>query len=188
MKALKIPLGSAARDLLREADRNNDGYIDFAEFETVIRKRQKMIAHLFNMLDATKDGHITAEEIRQQVGSALHIDLSPAEATAMINRICPTGGPVSYAHFRRAVALFPADTERDLIRLWQNSAALSFMLYNDAPKQQTSTSILLAGFIAGAVSRTCTAPFDRLSLVLRAGNTVHHGSSSLLGALKVAYT
>jgi solute carrier family 25 phosphate transporter 23/24/25/41 len=184
MKALNLPLGSAAAELIAEADSVGDGYIGLYEFKIIMRKRQKLISELFYMLDITKDGQLTAEELREGLGAALRIDLSPAEASAMIKRISPSGGAVSYANFQRALSLFPGHTRQDLVKLWRRSAALSFMLYADGPKQQSSALILTAGCIAGAVSRSCTAPFDRLSLVLRAGNTVHHGSG-LLGALSV---
>lgn len=185
MKALKLPLGSAAACLLAEADRNKDGFVDFEEFKTLLNKRQQLISDLFLLIDRNKDGRINPEEVRVALADALKIDLSPAEADAMIKRIAPTGGPVSYSKFQAAVSLFPAHTQAELVQLWRTSSSLTFMLYVDAPQPQSSTLILTAGCIAGAVSRSCTAPFDRVSLVLRAGNTVHHNGSGLFGALAV---
>lgn len=44
--------------------------------------------------------------------------------------------------------------------------------------------VLIAGFIAGVISRSLTAPFDRLSICMRAGHTIHHGHESLYATLK----
>jgi solute carrier family 25 phosphate transporter 23/24/25/41 len=55
-----------------------------------------------------------------------------------------------------------------------------------AGQQHFSTPlVLLAGFIAGVISRTITAPFDRLSICMRAGYTIHQGNSgSIIGTLQ----
>lgn len=98
--------------------------------------------------------------------------------------------------------LFPADTKLEFIKLWANTSASAYMLHTDVPHVTPSHLVLLgtieidvivgysllfcsfvAGFLAGAVSRSMTAPFDRLSLVLRAGGTVHAGKG-LVGAFQ----
>lgn len=55
----------------------------------------------------------------------------------------------------------------------------------NAPKHFSTPLVLLAGFIAGVISRSITAPFDRLSICMRAGYTIHQGNQgSILGTLQ----
>jgi hypothetical protein len=52
-------------------------------------------------------------------------------------------------------------------------------------KHFSTPMVLLAGFIAGVISRTITAPFDRLSICMRAGYTIHASNQgSMFGTLQ----
>lgn len=59
----------------------------------------------------------------------------------------------------------------------------------DGTRIRTPLEILTAGFIAGAVSRTCTAPFDRLRSLMAAGGTttLKNADGSILNGLKSMY-
>jgi len=62
-------------------------------------------------------------------------------------------------------------------------STLSSLIKGDEKHFSTSL-VLFAGFSAGVISRSITAPFDRLSICLRAGGTIHANHSSLIGTLR----
>jgi hypothetical protein len=194
------------RNVLLEADTDNDGTISFEEFVILVRKREALISDLFEKLDTDHDGVLNTKEVQEGLQKAMKVQLSDAEIQKLFSKINRSSDSSSFTSndFKRAMILFPAHTQKELVQMWCQNSALSYLMYHDVPTQPSPVQTLTAGFVAGAVSRyklilspqedrlskgfvlfvrTMTAPFDRVSLCLRAGGTQHAGKG-VFGAIR----
>jgi solute carrier family 25 phosphate transporter 23/24/25/41 len=165
--------------------------VDFDQFKRMVMERDRMITDMFEAIDTNGDGRLQREEVKQEMARQLHIELSEHDIDLMFRG----------SHQRDALTLnelrdilcvhgIAATTPSDMIRSWLRLPATNYHLYTDSPTasfaSQLSLDTLICGFVAGGVSRTLTAPMDRLSLVMRAGGTVHakSGGGSVLGTMR----
>ena len=100
--------------------------------------------------------------------------------------------------YSQLAVLMPAISTKSVTRTWLNYAPAA-MRHGGLPPdakagdQQTLSTVgknLLCGAIAGAVSRTCTAPLDRLKVIMQAGGGVggtFSGKFALRGAIRDVY-
>mmetsp|Transcript_13471 Transcript_13471/g.24381 ORF Transcript_13471/g.24381 Transcript_13471/m.24381 type:complete len:582 (-) Transcript_13471:318-2063(-) len=77
-----------------------------------------------------------------------------------------TPGRVDYATFRELLVLVPETDPKSLFEYWQQAVDFEFG-HPDETNKSAFLETFIAGGIAGAVSRTCTAPLDRLKLLLQ---------------------
>jgi len=149
-----------------------------------VRKREQLVQELFDTLDVNHDGKLSPDEIEAAANNTLNIRLSKSEIKKLFESIHPNNTTeITWKEFEKVLVLFPAHSKKELIQMWGRTATLSYYLHHDKPAQQPSSITLIAGFVAGAISRTMTAPFDRVSIVLRAGQTIHEGKG-VFGALR----
>lgn len=100
------------------------------------------------------------------------MDSSQETVESIIMRIDLDGdGKISFDEFRRFYFLLPAEMIKSSFKTWNRSAidiGESVIIPEDKKPGTSVMTTLLAGGIAGAVSRTATAPLDRLKVVLQA--------------------
>ncbi len=146
------------RKILLEADSEKNGTISFNEFTTLIRKREKLVSELFANLDRDHNGILDMKEVQEGLKLSMNIQLSDAEVQNLfskINRIKPSTSATTFSvnDFKRSLVLFPAHTKQELVNLWCQTSALSYMGYVDQPSQPSAAITLAAGLVAGGVSR-----------------------------------
>lgn len=107
--------------------------------------------------------------------------------------LCLEGnGYIDFQEWRDFLLLLPQKTTiTEIYQYYQTStqltqdAEVAFSHTDEAA--QNAYKYLAAGGIAGAVSRTCTAPFDRLKVYLITQTSTEASSSSIMSAIRQIY-
>ncbi|XP_052086194.1 uncharacterized protein LOC127723558 isoform X2 [Mytilus californianus] len=103
-----------AKKMIREVDRNGDGFIDYKEFETIMSKNSKPICLIdyedevlrqaFDSFDVDKNGEITIEELIMVLQS-LGTETAEMDASEMLKEADLNGdGVISFEEFARVAA------------------------------------------------------------------------------------
>ncbi|XP_077188940.1 mitochondrial adenyl nucleotide antiporter SLC25A24 isoform X1 [Paroedura picta] len=182
LKALGIPLGDdAEKKIFKAGDTNQDGKLDFEEFMNYLKDHEKKMKLAFKSLDKNNDGKIDASEVVQSL-KILGIDISIRQAEKILQSIDADGTmSVDWNEWRDHFLLNPATDIQEIVRYWKHSTVLdigdSLTIPDEFTEEEKKTGQwwrqLLAGGVAGAVSRTGTAPLDRLKVMMQV-----HGSKS----------
>ncbi|XP_062410687.1 calcium-binding mitochondrial carrier protein SCaMC-2-B isoform X1 [Sardina pilchardus] len=173
--------------IVKAGDKDLDGQLDFEEFVHYLRDHEKKLRLVFKSLDKKNDGRIDSQEIMQSLRD-LGVHISEQQAEKILKRI--TRGhmvaPIMYMdkngtmtidwnEWRDYHLLHPADNIPEIILYWKHSTIFdvgeSLMVPDEFTAEEKITGMwwrhLVAGGGAGAVSRTCTAPLDRLKVLMQ---------------------
>ncbi|EGF82382.1 hypothetical protein BATDEDRAFT_9761, partial [Batrachochytrium dendrobatidis JAM81] len=173
-----IPLGSTfmyARELVRACDKTADGRITFPEFEAFVKEKEKELLQLFQEIDSGNDNVIHLTELLSSVRAA-GIDVSEQELQQFIEHVDKgNDGVIDFFEWRDYLLLLPQKTTltnvfkffNTLPNVDLNADAVPIPDHISVPGFSARLKYFLAGGIAGAVSRTATAPLDRLKVLLQ---------------------
>ncbi|XP_021207989.1 calcium-binding mitochondrial carrier protein SCaMC-2 isoform X2 [Bombyx mandarina] len=155
------------------------GDVTLSEFIHYVREHEKNLRLQFKHLDRNQDGKVDLEELISAFAD-LGIAIGRNEAMNLLKRMDQDGSlNISYDEWRDYLLLAPATDIHALIHFWRHSTYLDIGEDMNVPDDFTQSELqtgkwwrhLLAGGIAGAVSRTCTAPLDRLKVFLQVNTT-----------------
>ncbi|XP_074035025.1 short Calcium-binding Mitochondrial Carrier isoform X2 [Leptinotarsa decemlineata] len=158
-----------------KSTKSKSGELSLADFIYYVREHEKNLRLHFTHLDKNKDGKIDLEELIRAFND-LGIPLERGEATNLLQRMDQDGSlNISYDEWRDFLLLAPSNNLQDLIGYWRHSTYLDIGEDMNVPDDFTQNEMqtgkwwrhLAAGGVAGAVSRTCTAPLDRLKVFLQ---------------------
>ncbi|XP_072220171.1 mitochondrial adenyl nucleotide antiporter SLC25A24-like isoform X2 [Leuresthes tenuis] len=175
LKAMGIFRHGAAQKIVSSGDQNNDGFLDFNEFTKYLKEHEKKLLLTFKSLDRNNDGRIDASEIQQSLAE-LGMDVSKEDALKILQSMDIDGTMmVDWNEWREHFLLYPAHNLEEIIRYWKHSSVLdigdSLAIPDEFTDEEKSSGIwwkqLAAGAMAGAVSRTGTAPLDRLKVFMQ---------------------
>nr|XP_046231445.1 calcium-binding mitochondrial carrier protein SCaMC-2 isoform X1 [Scatophagus argus] len=173
--------------IVKAGDKDLDGQLDFEEFVHYLRDHEKKLRLVFKSLDKKNDGRIDSQEIVQSLRD-LGVNISEEQAEKILKRIRRghIWAPILYMdkngtmtidwnEWRDYHLLHPADNIPEIILYWKHSTILdvgeSLMVPDEFTAEEKKTGMwwrhLVAGGGAGAVSRTCTAPLDRLKVLMQ---------------------
>ncbi|RMC08418.1 hypothetical protein DUI87_14662 [Hirundo rustica rustica] len=167
--------------IFKAGDTNQDGQLDFEEFMQYLKEHEKKMKLAFKSLDKNNDGKIEASEVVQSL-KILGINISEKQAEKILQSIDADGTmTVDWNEWRDHFMFNPATDIEEIIRYWKHSTVLdigdSLTVPDEFTEEEKKTGQwwkqLLAGGVAGAVSRTGTAPLDRLKVMMQV-----HGSKS----------
>ncbi|CAH1786844.1 unnamed protein product [Owenia fusiformis] len=187
---LKIPqVPGHAEKLLAKSDLNKDEHLDFAEFVQYVSEHEKQLKLAFNKLDRDKDGAIDANEIWTSLRNlGVHIDRAEAERLMKKMDMDKTL-KVDWNEWRQYLILYPGSYHdlQEILHYWRHATIIDIGDNTLVPDDFTETELktgmwwrhLVAGGAAGVVSRTCTAPLDRLKVLLQ----VHGSRVNNLGVI-----
>ncbi|KAG7281926.1 hypothetical protein CRUP_002984, partial [Coryphaenoides rupestris] len=168
---------SAVDKIVRAGDTNQDGELDFEEFTQYLRTHERRLKLMFSSLDRNNDGEIDGAEIQQSLHS-IGVDISLKEADRILRSMDKDGTmTIDWIEWRDHFQFNPLHNMEDVARYWKHSMILDTGEQLRVPEdlsEQSKSSVwrqLIAGALAGAVSRTGTAPLDRLKVFLQV-----HGS------------
>ncbi|XP_075160802.1 short Calcium-binding Mitochondrial Carrier isoform X1 [Haematobia irritans] len=164
-----------AEKFLEHSDKTQSGDVGLAEFVHYIREHEKNLRLQFSHLDKNRDGKVDLEELISAFKD-LGIEVDMEEARHLLSRMDQDGSlNISYNEWRDFLLLAPSSDIHDLIKFWRHSTYLDIGEDMNVPDDFTPTELqsgmwwrhLAAGGVAGAVSRTCTAPLDRIKVFLQ---------------------
>ncbi|PIO26395.1 hypothetical protein AB205_0133420 [Aquarana catesbeiana] len=193
-------------EILRVGDTDQDGQLSFEEFTRYLVEREKRLLIMFNSLDRNNDGCIDVSEI-QQCFQSLGIHITPDQAHKILLSMDRDGTlTIDWLEWRDHFLLNALHNMEDVVTYWKHSSTKICRKSNDVygvyveqmldigeslavPDEFSKKEIrsgmwwkqLLAGGVAGAVSRTGTAPLDRLKVLMQVHGSKSHGISMLRG-------
>nr|XP_020472736.1 calcium-binding mitochondrial carrier protein SCaMC-1 [Monopterus albus] len=181
----------AAEKIISSGDENRDEGLDFSEFAKYLKDHEKKLLLTFKSLDRNNDGRIDFKEIQQSLAE-LGLEVSREAAEKILQSIdVDDTMTVDWNEWREHFLFNPATDLQEIIRYWKHDSVLdigdSLAIPDEFTEEEKMTGLwwkqLTAGAMAGAVSRTGTAPLDRIKVFMQ----VHSSKSneiSLVGGFK----
>uniref|UniRef100_A0A8C5N3B8 Calcium-binding mitochondrial carrier protein SCaMC-2 n=1 Tax=Leptobrachium leishanense TaxID=445787 RepID=A0A8C5N3B8_9ANUR len=175
------------RKIVKAGDKDQDGQLDFEEFVHYLRDHEKKLRLVFRSLDKKNDGCIDAQEIMQSLRD-LGVNISEQQAEKILKRMDKNGTmTIDWNEWRDYHLLHPAENIPEIILYWKHSTIFdvgeNLIVPDEFTVEEIQTGMwwrhLVAGGGAGAVSRTCTAPLDRLKVLMQ----VHASRSNNMSIL-----
>ncbi|KAJ8279130.1 hypothetical protein COCON_G00061960 [Conger conger] len=193
LKAMGIAFTKgAAQKMVSAGDHDKDAGLDFNEFSRYLKEHEKKLRLTFKSLDKNQDGRIDSTEIKQSLAD-LGMDISKEEAEKILSSIDVDGTmTVDWNEWREHFLFNPATNLQEIIRYWKHSTVLdigdSLSIPDEFTEEEKTTGMwwkqLLSGAMAGAVSRTGTAPLDRMKVFMQVHATKSN-KISLVGGFKL---
>ncbi|XP_060890442.1 mitochondrial adenyl nucleotide antiporter SLC25A24-like [Labrus mixtus] len=176
LAAMGIKAGQgAAEKIVSAGDQDKDARLDFNEFSKYLKDHEKKLQLTFKSLDKNNDGRVDPLEIKQAL-EELGLEISKEGASKILQSIDVDGTmTVDWNEWREHFLFNPATDLQEIIRYWKHSTVLdigdSLAIPDEFTEEEKTTGLwwrqLSAGAMAGAVSRTGTAPLDRMKVFMQ---------------------
>lgn len=158
-------------------------HLDFRDFVEYVTETDRKMQILFQDLDLDKNGIIDREEIKRGFEN-LGIFLSDAQTDKLLENIDRNNSlQIDWKEWRDFFRFAPHDRIEEALRYWRTETFVDYAdqsIPNDFTKKEKESGFwwrnLVAGGLAGAISRTCTAPLDRVRIFLQV-----HGVENKIG-------
>ncbi|XP_019415329.1 PREDICTED: calcium-binding mitochondrial carrier protein SCaMC-2-like isoform X2 [Lupinus angustifolius] len=175
--ALQIPPEyKYAKDLFKVCDANSDGRIDYPEFRQYMDDKELELYQIFQSIDVEQNGSIHSEELSDALGRA-GIEMCEGELVRFVEHVDKDrNGVITFEEWRDFLLLYPHEaTIENIYEHWERVCLVDIGEHAVIPegisKHGNAIKYFIAGGIAGAISRTATAPLDRLKVVLQVQTT-----------------
>ncbi|KAK4410690.1 Calcium-dependent mitochondrial ATP-magnesium/phosphate carrier protein 2 [Sesamum angolense] len=177
LSAMQIPADyKFAKELLEVCDSNQDGRVDYQEFRKYMDDKELELYRIFQAIDVEHNGCIMPEELWDAlVKSGIEID--DDELASFVEHVDKdNNGIITFEEWRDFLLLYPHEaTIENIYRYWERVYLVDIGEHAVIPegisKHVHATKYLIAGGVAGAASRTATAPLDRLKVILQVQTT-----------------
>lgn len=173
LSALHIPSEyKYARDLLHVCDANKDGRVDYQEFRRYMDDKELDLYRIFQTIDVEHNGCILPEELYDALVKA-GIEIDDEELARFVEHVDKdNNGVITFEEWRDFLLLYPHEvTIVNIYHYWERVCLVDIgeqaVIPEGISKHVHAGRYLIAGGIAGAASRTATAPLDRLKVVLQ---------------------
>ncbi|VDN22860.1 unnamed protein product, partial [Gongylonema pulchrum] len=173
-KAPHIPSGIAS-ELFARIDHSSDDKITFAEFVQYAVEHEKKLEIIFRDLDRNQDGFVDVQEIKKYCDD-LGLPISDAQAQGIVEWMARTGSAsVNLPQFMDFMLLYPRSKPEEIAKFWKHNLVIDIgedsLVPEDFSQQEIASGFwwkhLVAGGVAGCMSRSSTAPLDRVKIYLQ---------------------
>jgi len=174
-----------AEGIITAGDKDKDGAIDVEDFMQYLHEHELKLRLMFKRFDRNEDGSLCFEELSAALDS-VGIHLKEDEVEKILNHLDKDRDcKIDLDEWLEVQLLYPSASFKEMVRFWKHESFLdsgeSLLVpddYNDVKFSETFKR-LLSGAMAGAVSRTCTAPLDRLKVMMQ----VHATNKNRMGII-----
>ncbi|KAJ0112001.1 hypothetical protein Patl1_01343 [Pistacia atlantica] len=171
LSALQIPAEyKYAKDLLKVCDANRDGRVDYHEFKRYMDDKELELYRIFQAIDVEHNGCILPEELWDALVKA-GIEINDEELARFVEHVDKdNNGIITFEEWRDFLLLYPHEvTIENIYHHWERVCLVDIgeqaVIPEGISKHVQRSKFFIAGGIAGAASRTATAPLDRLKVV-----------------------
>lgn len=186
LSALQIPAHyKYAKDLFKVCDANKDGRVDYNEFRRYMDDKELQLYRIFQAIDVQHNGCILPEELWEALLKA-GIEIDDEELARFVEHVDKdNNGIITFEEWRDFLLLYPHEaTIENIYQHWERVCLVDIgeqaVIPEGVSKHVHRSKYFIAGGIAGAASRTATAPLDRLKVVLQVQKT----RASIVPAIK----
>ncbi|RCV04980.1 hypothetical protein SETIT_1G044800v2 [Setaria italica] len=158
-----------ARALLRACDRDRDGRVGYDDFRRYMDDKELELYRIFQAIDVEHNGCILPEELWHALVKA-GIEIGDEELARFVEHVDKDNdGIITFEEWRDFLLLYPHEaTIENIYHHWERVCLVDIGEQAAIPegisKHVSASKYLTAGGIAGAASRTATAPLDRLKV------------------------
>ncbi|XP_008677345.1 calcium-dependent mitochondrial ATP-magnesium/phosphate carrier protein 2 isoform X1 [Zea mays] len=158
-----------ARALLRACDRDRDGRVGYDDFRRYMDDKELELYRIFQAIDVEHNGCILPEELWHALVKA-GIEIDDEELARFVEHVDKDNdGIITFEEWRDFLLLYPHEaTMENIYHHWERVCLVDIGEQAAIPeginKHVSASKYLIAGGIAGAASRTATAPLDRLKV------------------------
>lgn len=189
LSGLRIPAEyKYARDLLKVVDANRDGRVDYQEFRRYMDDKELELYMIFQAIDVEHNGCILPEELWDALVRA-GIEIDDEELARFVDHVDKdNNGIITFEEWRDFLLLYPHEaTIENIYQYWERVCLVDIgeqaVIPEGISKHVHASRYLIAGAVAGATSRTATAPLDRLKVIMQVQTT----RAQLIPAIKTIW-
>ncbi|XP_065872194.1 calcium-dependent mitochondrial ATP-magnesium/phosphate carrier protein 2-like [Euphorbia lathyris] len=177
LSALQIPAEyKYAKDLLKVCDADRDGRVNYVEFRRYMDDKELELYRIFQAIDVEHNGCILPEELWDALVKA-GIEIDDEELAHFVEHVDKdNNGIITFEEWRDFLLLYPHEaTIENIYHHWEKVCLVDIgeaaVIPQGISKHVHRSKYFIAGGIAGAASRTATAPLDRLKVILQVQTT-----------------
>ncbi|CAJ2676723.1 unnamed protein product [Trifolium pratense] len=185
LSALQIPPEyKYAKELFKVCDADRDGRIDYQDFRRYMDDKELELYRIFQAIDVAHNGCILPEELWDALVKA-GIEIDEVELARFVEHVDKdNNGIITFEEWRDFLLLYPHEaTLENIYQHWERMCLVDIgeqaVIPEGISKHMHRSRYFIAGGIAGAASRTATAPLDRLKVVLQ----IQTGKASIMPAV-----
>ncbi|XP_029999467.1 calcium-binding mitochondrial carrier protein SCaMC-2-A-like [Sphaeramia orbicularis] len=159
----------------KREESKSDGQLDFEEFVHYLQDYEKDLKLVVKSLDRKNAGQVDPKEFMQSLRD-LGVHISLQQAKEVLKSMDKNGMiTISSKDWSKYAMVEKTDNIPEIILYWKHSTIFdvgeNLMVPDEFTTEEKLTGMwwrhLVAGGGAGAVSRTCTAPLDRLKVMMQ---------------------
>ncbi|XP_062237316.1 calcium-binding mitochondrial carrier protein SCaMC-2-A [Platichthys flesus] len=174
-------------------EKDPDGQLDFEEFVHYLQDYEKDLKLVVQSVDRNNAGQVDAREFMQSLHDlGVHVSLQHAEKAL---KSMDKNGMITICSedWSTYMTVEKTETIPEIILYWKRSTMFdvgeNLMVPDDFTLEEKRTGMwwrhLVAGGGAGAVSRTCTAPLDRVKVMMQVYGTRTNNMCIMSGMMQM---
>lgn len=181
--------------LFRTMDKDHNERVNFREFCNFIRLREDELYDIFSAVKPDQYGQITTLQLAEALLRCLNVPKDGKESfkttkdfVEFVTTIDRHGEKTfTFKDFTRVIMLMPKVDAKSVFKYWSKSFYMDlgedYLVPDEPMVEKSRLNTFVSGAIGGCLSRTVTAPLDRLKVVMQAGK----GDGRILSSLVYMY-
>jgi solute carrier family 25 phosphate transporter 23/24/25/41 len=158
-------------NFIRNADKDEDGRVSHGELDEWLIKTQSLLRRLFDELREDEE-EITLNGFRNAMKQKAHLMLSLSEARAILEKLDKNrDGTVSFDELSDSLLFVYHDENSEMTELMEFFEINETVAPADDAGMSSRLESFVAGGVAGSISRTITAPLERIRVIMNTQTT-----------------